>query len=162
VTDLADRTSPDEIALTRPGRVARTVAALAGLLLITAGTLFGSDDDFPVGPLRMYSVRDDPNSQVTQAVVLATTADGHSFDVSDTGGAPRRAELEGRYAEFEQDPARFDAVAVDYVTADGEIRGHAGAIAVEVRLVRRVYPLQDGRRRGAVRDELIAQWVVSR
>jgi hypothetical protein len=162
VTDLVDHPQPSEVALARPGRMARTLAALVGLLLITAGTLFGSDDDFPVGPLRMYSVRDDPNSQVTQAVVLASTADGRSFDVTDTGGAPRRAELEGRYAEFEQDPSRFDAVAVQYVTADGEIRGHRGATAVEVRLVRRVYPLQDGRRQGTIRDELIARWVVSR
>lgn len=162
MTDLADETQPADVLLTRPGRMARTLAAFLGLLLITAGTLFGSDDDFPAGPLRMYSVRDDPNSQVTQAVVLATTADGRSFDVTDTGGAPRRAELEGRYAEFEQDASRFDAVAVDYLTADGEIRGHRGATAVEVRLVRRVYPLQDGRRQGTTRDELIARWVVSR
>lgn len=159
MTAVDDRSTEAEVPLSRRGRGRRVAIAVIGLLLITAGTVHGTDDDFPFGPLRMYSVRDDPNSEVTQAVVLATATDGRVVDVTNVSGAPRRAELEGRFDQLQHDPTAFDDLARHYVSASDRIRGHPNLVASEVRLVRRVYPLHDGRRSRASRDELIARWV---
>lgn len=139
-------------------RVTRLVAAACGLVLITAGTLVGTDDDFPAGPLRMYATRDDPNGAVTQAAVLAVTASGRSIDVTDTSGAPRRAELEGRLGALSQDPDLFADVAHQFLPSSGRVDGSA---VVQIRLVQRIFPLHDGRA-GPVRERLIAAWRVSR
>ena len=144
------------VTLGRGPRRRRMIAAGAGLLLITAGTLYGSDDDFPAGPLRMYSVRDDPNGTVRQAVVQAVTAGGRPYDVTDTRGAPRRAELEGRFGELADKPAEFAAVAVAFLPSSGRV---GGATVVQIRLVQRSYPLHDGRS-GPAQDHIVATWTV--
>ena len=157
VTRVEERSpGPDPTVLGRRARLARMVAATIGLLLVTAGTAFGSDDDFPVGPLRMYSVRDDPNGTVTQAVVLAVTATGRTVDVTDTSGAPRRAELEGRLGALEGDPSTFASVARTFMPGSGRIDGDA---VVEIRLVQRSFRLHSGRA-GPAADRVVAAWRV--
>ncbi len=148
---------PDTIGLPAAARAARMVAAAVVLVLLSAGTLRGQDDDFPFGPQRMYATRDDPNGAVSQAVVLGVTADGRSYDVTDSPGAPRRAELEGRFERLQTDPVRFAAVGALYVTGDGRLREHPAVRAVEIRLVRRSYPLRAGRSGPAV-DKVVARW----
>jgi len=57
------------------GRWTRVAAAVIVLVVVLAGTVFGSDDDFPVGPFHMYSSRTNPNSisrQLRVQVVLAS------------------------------------------------------------------------------------------
>lgn len=144
--------------LAGPSRVARALAAGVGLVLITAGTLLGSDDDFPVGPLRMYSVRDDPNGTVTQAVVLALSADGRAIDVTNARGAPRRAELEGRLSELARRPAVFAALARQFLPPSGRV---GAAAVVQIQLVQRDFPLRHGRS-GPARDRVVATWSVTR
>ncbi|MHA3703052.1 hypothetical protein ACXR2U_12815 [Jatrophihabitans sp. YIM 134969] len=141
--------TPAERGLSRRSRVSRLVAAGAVLALLTTGTLVGQDHDFPFGPFRMYATRDDPDGAVIQAVVLARTADGRTVDVTDTAGAPRRAELEGRLSTFEHDPASFAPLGPAYV--------HAARGVVEVTLVRREFRLHDGRRAATV-DVRLATW----
>ncbi|MEP6598818.1 MAG: hypothetical protein ABJB98_05145 [Actinomycetota bacterium] len=85
--------------------MARVVAVLVGLTLILAGTLWGTDDDFPFGPFRMYSTRGDPDGVVRELRVRVVLSSGRVLDVTDTAGAPRRAELEGRLAELIRSPA---------------------------------------------------------
>ena len=48
--------------LTTRGRVTRLGATALGLVLLLAGTIWGSDDDFPFGPFRMYSTSSPPNA----------------------------------------------------------------------------------------------------
>ena len=151
--------SNEVVALSRRGRRWRTVSAAIALLLITVGTVHGTDDDFPFGPLRMYSTRDDPNGQISQAVVEAHATNGSNFDVTNTAGAPRRAELEGRFAEFSSNPTAFNVIGPQYVTTSGRIRGHSSSVVLDITLVRRVYQLRDGRRSGPAVDQVIATWI---
>lgn len=127
----------------------RLAAAALVLGLLTAGTVAGEDHDFPFGPFRMYATRDDPDGTVVQAVVLARTADGRTVDVTDTAGAPRRAELEGRFAAFQTDPGLFTPIGPAY--------RHAAPDVVSVSLVRREFRLHDGRQTGTV-DDTLATW----
>ncbi len=150
MTDTRTReTAPPVRALSRRSRVSRLVAAAAVLALLTTGTLVGQDHDFPFGPFRMYATRDDPNGTVIQAVVLARTAGGRTVDVTDTSGAPRRAELEGRLSTFELNPSLFNALGPAYV--------HAAPDVVTVTLVRREFRLRHGRNAGTV-DVRLASW----
>ena len=151
---------PPVLPLSHRGRAIRLVVLALGFLLVTAGTVHGSDNDFPFGPLRKYATRDSPNGQITQAVVLARTSSGRTFDVTDTATAPRRAELEGRLSEFAADPSRFAEVAVHYIVSGGgaRLRGHSGEVVTEIELVRRVYPLRGGQRGGPSVDQAIATW----
>ena len=146
----------DEVPLPRWARRIRMIAALVVFALITLGTVHGGDDDFPFGPLRMYASRDNPNGVVHQGVVEAVTRSGRILDVTNTSGAPRRAELEGRMSEFAAHPGRFAAVAVAFVP-----HGNAKATdpVVTIRLIRRGFPLHDGRA-GPPADALIASWTV--
>ena len=144
-----EQSAPVTHGLSRRSRVSRLAAAGAVLALLTTGTLVGSDHDFPFGPFRMYATRDDPNGAIVQAVVLARTADGRTVDVTDTAGAPRRSELEGRLSTFEADPALFDPLGPAYVDAT------AGVVSVS--LIRREFRLADGRRSATV-DIPLATW----
>ena len=152
-----DTTPPDAvILLSRWASRIRLIAAVVVFALITVGTVLGSDDDFPFGPLRMYATRDDPNGVVRQGVVLAVTRSGRVRDVTNTSGAPRRAELEGRMNEFAAHPDRFAAVAVVFVP-----RGNVSAKdpVISIRLVRRGFPLHNGRS-GPPVDVVVATWTV--
>ncbi|MEP6853654.1 MAG: hypothetical protein ABJA87_13515 [bacterium] len=150
-------TAADVVELSARSRVLRLMAAAGALVLLTAGALYGQDNDFPFGPMRMYATRDDPNGTVTQVVVVAVAADGRTFDVTNSPGAPRRAELEGQLGQLQYDAARFAAIGALYVTRTGGLRQHPGAHAVEIRLVRRLYPLRGGRA-GRATDEVVARW----
>ncbi len=134
------------------------LAAAVVFALITLGTVHGGDDDFPFGPLRMYSTRDNPNGVVQQGVVLAVTRSGRMLDVTNTSGAPRRAELEGRMGEFAAHPDRFAAVAAVFVPHGN---AHAQDPVITIRLIRRGFPLHDGRS-GPPVDVVIATWTVPR
>ncbi len=46
------------------GRAVRTVATLAVAVLLTAGTVWGNDDEFPFGPFRMFSTSTPAGSAV--------------------------------------------------------------------------------------------------
>jgi hypothetical protein len=78
--------------------------------------------------------------------------------VTNTSGAPRRAELEGRLNEFVSAPERFAPVAAAFVP-----RSNASATDpyVVIRLVHRSYPLHDGRASAPV-DAVVASWAVPR
>lgn len=141
--------SAEAVGLSRWSRSVRLAAAALVLGLLTAGTVAGQDDDFPFGPFRMYATRDDPDGTVVQAVVLARTTGGRTVDVTDTAGAPRRAELEGRLASIRADPELFTPIGPAY--------RDAAAGVVSVSLVRREFRLHDGRLTRTV-DATLATW----
>ncbi|HEY7047280.1 MAG TPA: hypothetical protein VH373_08675 [Jatrophihabitantaceae bacterium] len=131
---------PDEpvTTLSRRGMAWRLAAVLAVLVLVIAGTVNGQDDDFPFGPFKMYSTRDDPNGQVNELRVQLLLKSGAVQDVTNASGAPRRAELEGRVADLTAHPAELAQLAPLYVA-------HASGPVRELRLVWLVHPLHDGR-----------------
>lgn len=124
--------------MSRRGAVARLAAVLVGLTLVIAGTVNGQDDDFPFGPFRMYSTRDNPNGAVRELRVQLLLTTGAVQDVTNASGAPRRAELEGRVGDLAAHPDEVAKLVPFYVD-------HASGPVRELRLVWLVHPLHHGR-----------------
>jgi hypothetical protein len=97
--------------LTVGGRRIRGVvtAAAAGLLL--AGSVWGSDDDFPFGPFRMYAGVNDPNGVVVSSYLQAVLPGGKVIRVDERGTGLRRAELEAELGGFVKDPTSLAGIA---------------------------------------------------
>jgi hypothetical protein len=120
--------------------------AVAGvvLALVVAGTVAGQDDDFPVGPFRMYATAAKPTGNVRTAELWGVRADGtrRLLQAHDVG--LRRAELEGQLPRFRRDPSLLAAL--------------AGPDLVEIRLEERVRRVVDRRLQPDERRELVAAW----
>ncbi|HZC53856.1 MAG TPA: hypothetical protein VE441_15355 [Mycobacterium sp.] len=114
------------------------MAVLICAVLVLAGTVRGGDDDFPFGPFRMYSTRDDPDGVVRELRVQVVTESGQVVDVTNTAGAPRRAELEGRLNDLVAHRAELAKLAPLYAA---RLRGSARTL----RLVWLDHPLHHGR-----------------
>jgi hypothetical protein len=138
---------PPAIPIHRPGRVWRLAATGVAAAVLLAGTLWGQDRDFPFGPFRMYATRDDPNGVVRILAVQLIDPDGTVHDATNTAGAPRRAELEGRVEDLRNDPDLLRSLAPSYVAADPQ--------ASTLRVVWRLYKLKDGRAQPPT-DQVIA------
>lgn len=96
------------------GRAFRLGAVVVVLALLGYGSAFGSDDEFPFGPMTQYSFRIDPDGEIRALWVEAELADGtyRRLDISsstDVGVA--RAELEGQLDRIIAEPARLEALA---------------------------------------------------
>lgn len=115
------------------------VTAVA-LSLLLAGTAWGEDDHFPVGPFRMFSRSTKPSGIVTTGELWVTTADGERFHVVAEGLGLRRAELEGQIARLEADPALLGAIGSAWHRAHPEAPD-----VTEVSYVERVRDLEDRR-----------------
>ena len=134
----------------RRARLAATLV-VAGLLL--AGTVVGQDDDFPFGPFRMYSTRDDPDGVVSSARVEAVDARGRVLVVPDTATGLRRAEIEGQAARMAADPELLAQVSLAHD------RLHPGEPAYDVvRVVVTDTVLRDSRPTGVLREQVVASW----
>jgi hypothetical protein len=127
----------------RPRRF-RLTAVAATLTLVLAGSLWGGDTDFPFGPFRMYSTRDDPNGVVSELRVQVVIRSGAVVDVTNASGAPRRAELEGRIAEITSHPSILVKLVPLYTR-------HVAA-AAQLRLVWEHHQLEGGRSQPAYDD----------
>ncbi len=108
------------------------------LALVLAGTVWGSDDDFPLGPFHMYSSRTDPNGVSRELRVRIVLDSGATVDVTNASGAPRRAELEGRIAQLTSDPTELAALVPLYTA-------HVSAPARSLELVWENHRLSHGR-----------------
>ena len=139
--------------LTAAGRRARVAATVVLAALTLAGTLVGQDDDFPFGPFRMYSTRDDPDGTVISTRVEAVDAGGRVRVVDERSTGLRRAEVEGQAGRFREDPALLGALA----RAHGRLRPQEPPL-VEVRVVERVYELRDSRPTGVESERVVATW----
>jgi len=124
---------------------------LAALTL--AGTLVGQDDDFPFGPFRMYSTRDDPNGTVVSTRVEAVDAAGRVRTVDERSTGLKRAEVEGQVQRFRADPALLGALS----RAHDRLRPDEAPYA-EVRIVELRYVLRDSRPTGEQTEQVVASW----
>jgi hypothetical protein len=131
--------------LTHNGRRVRLGVALTLCAALVWGTLWGQDDDFPIGPFRMYSTRQRLDGRVSWYEVRVVTPAGEEVLLGTTRLGLRRAEVEGQQPRLIEDPELL-CVLADAADADVEI--------VEVRLVKRSRPLQDGRPTGETIDEV--------
>jgi hypothetical protein len=62
--------------LTTRGRTVRVLVTLAGGLLLLAGTAWGSDDHFPLGPFRMYAGVNPPDEPAPDTRLEGTDSSG--------------------------------------------------------------------------------------
>ena len=139
--------------LSATGRRVRTAVSLVVLALVLAGTFVGQDDDFPFGPFRMYSTRDDPDGQVVSTRVEAVDTGGTLRVVDEGSTGLKRAEVEGQVRRFLADPALLGSLSL----AHDRLRPDEPAYA-EVRVVERSYRLEDSRPTGEQRERVVVRW----
>ncbi len=135
--------------MTEAGRRVRMVAVVVVFGLLLAGSLWGSDHDFPFGPFRMYATSGRPNGAVRTAALVGVVK-GRTFAIQPETIGMRRAELEGQYPRFERDPRLLGALARAY--------GRRGVRLDELRLVERVRRLHNRRRVGGTTGHVLAVW----
>ena len=139
--------------LTAAGRRTRVAVTLLLAALTLAGTLVGQDDDFPFGPFRMYSTRDDPNGTVVSTRVEAVDAAGRVRVVDERSTGLKRAEVEGQVGRFRDRPELLGALS----RAHERLRPREPRF-VEIRVVERVYELRDSRPTGTESERVVATW----
>jgi hypothetical protein len=141
------------VTLSPAGRLVRLTAAAAVLLVLLAGSVWGSDASFPFGPFKMYSTLADPDRPVVSTRVVGMTADGAEVRLSGGEIGLRRAEFEGQLPRLVDEPELLALLAGTYAAHHPDAEP-----LVEVRVVQRRYELEDGRRTGEVTDSvLVAQ-----
>jgi hypothetical protein len=122
----------------------RLAIGAVALVAVLAGTAWGQDDDFPVGPFRMYATAARPTGTVRVAELFGVRADGTRVLLQAHDVGMRRAELEGQLPRFRKDPELLAALATPAY--------------VEIRLEERLRRVVDRR---VQRDEsrvLVASW----
>ncbi|MCW2616561.1 MAG: hypothetical protein JWN08_3555 [Frankiales bacterium] len=140
--------------LSQAGRRARTAATVVVAGLVLAGTFVGQDDDFPFGPFRMYSTRDDPNGTVVSTRVEAVDTGGTLRVVDERSTGLKRAEIEGQVRRFTADPTLLGALS----RAHDRLRPEELPYE-QVRVVERAYELRDSRPTGAQTERVVVRWV---
>ena len=131
----------------------RVALTLLLAVLTFGGTFVGQDDDFPFGPFRMYSTRDDPDGTVISTRVEAVDAAGRVRTVDESSTGLKRAEVEGQVRRFVAEPELLGALS----RAHDRLRPDEAAFA-EVRVVERVYQLRDSRPTGEESERVVVTW----
>lgn len=131
----------------------RLLVAVGLVALTLAGTFVGQDDDFPFGPFRMYSTRDDPDGTVVSTRVEAVDARGRVRVVDERSTGLKRAEVEGQIRRFVDDPELLGALS----RAHDRLRPQEPPFA-EIRVVEQVYTLRDSRPTGSSSERVVVRW----
>jgi hypothetical protein len=131
-------------------RVAVTVLVVA---LGLAGSIWGTDDDFPLGPQLQFANADPPNEPVVVLRVEAVDTTGKRFELNERNAGIRRAEIEDQVNRFKDDPSLLRAV------GDAFAARHPGASQLaEIDLIERRHELRDGSATGHYTDVPLAVW----
>jgi hypothetical protein len=130
----------------------RAVAPAIVIALLLAGALWGDDDHFPFGPMRMYSTTNAPSGRVQVIRFEGVTQDGQTVDVSTGSFGMRPAEIDGQMDRFRSDPGllRHLVTAYERISKDE-------ARLVELRLVIGVHRLRN-RRSVSYSEDVVARW----
>ncbi|MCO8271000.1 hypothetical protein M1L60_10385 [Actinoplanes sp. TRM 88003] len=135
------------------GRRVRVLATLIVGMLLLAGTLWGTDDDFPFGPFRMYSTAPDPNGNARDTRVEGVDVEGRTVAITEGNSGLRRAEIEGQQQAYVDDPARLGRVITAY-----EEHSPGAAPLRTVRIVTRWHGIKHARPTGESWDETVVEW----
>lgn len=108
--------------------------------LLGLGTLFGSDDHFPLAPMRQFAYAVDPDGRVSRHHVEAISLDGEPVEIGWTDIDMRPAELEGLLGPLDTRDERL----VDVLQTFRDNRPDAPA-TIGIRYVRTVTQLVDRR-----------------
>ena len=117
--------------------------------LVIAGAFVGSDHDFPFGPFRMYSTSGRTTGAVRTAALRGEWG-GRRVEIHSESIGIRRAELEGQYDRFEEDPRMLAAVAKAF--RDNGVRLDRLELIVVIRRV------VNGHRIGKSTHEVLTEW----
>ncbi|GAB3297043.1 hypothetical protein EK0264_15650 [Epidermidibacterium keratini] len=142
-----------ELALTRTGLVTRLGLSAIAFVLLLGGTFFGSDADFPFGPFKMYSNRNDPNGTVRSLRLEGVNVEGELFAISAGDVGLRRAELEGSLPQMKSDPKLMEVIADRYAANNPD-----APELTELHVVVRIKTLKDGKETGEFVDKIEAKW----
>lgn len=135
------------------GMHARLAAAIGIALLLLVGTFWGDDDNFPFGPFRMYSTKQELDGEVRVAEIAGLTRDGRWMPLPFSDFGLRRADVEGQLGVLAQPPK--EVLADMFVAYDRFGRGNEEIVAL--RLLERTTHIEDGRPAGET-VEFIATW----
>jgi hypothetical protein len=139
--------------LRRTGRSVRVAVTVVAALTLLAGTLWGSDDDFPFGPFSMYAGVNAPNDPAPDTRVEGTDTTGTTLLLNENNAGVRRAEIEGEEASYIANPNLLASIADAYA----RLNPTAPRI-VKVALIVRLYEIHNDRITGAWRDDVRATW----
>ncbi|NUR06877.1 MAG: hypothetical protein HOQ45_07705 [Nocardioidaceae bacterium] len=148
---------PTEQKLGRRGRIARVAVAVTGIVLLVNGSVRGSDDLWPFGPMSQYAmvVADDESIVFTR--ISAVTDAGTTVDVplNIEGAGVARAEIEARAGEIISNPSLLQQV------ADGWARKHPDKPKyVSLALIQDTTQLVHGRVEGPPSPRVLTTWKV--
>jgi hypothetical protein len=135
------------------GRRTRVVVTLLLAAAVFYGTLWGDDDDFPVGPFRMYSTSHELNEPVADTQMYAVNSAGEEFQFTESLSGLRRAELEGQLDKFDADPDRLSYLAESYHN-----RFPDRPQIDQIRIVIEWIELHNGRPTGNTSTEEVVSW----
>lgn len=122
------------------GMRARVVLGLAVALGLVVGTFWGDDDNFPFGPFRMYSTKQELDGEVRATEVDGLTRSGEWVGLPFDDFGLRRADIEGQLGMLAQPPEEVIAsMAVAYDRFD---RGDYEIVALRLR--ERTYDVENG------------------
>lgn len=139
--------------LSAAGRRRRLLVVAVVLALLTAGSVWGDDDEFPFGPFRMYSTRADPNAPVISTRVVGLTEAGEEVKLSGGAVGLRRAEFEGQLRRISDEPWLLGLLAESFADA------HPSAPELTaVQVVQRRFELVDGVQTGDFDDRVLVEY----
>lgn len=123
----------------------RTALAVVFCLALGWGSVWGDDDHFPIGPLRMYATRQRLDTTVSWYEIRTVDGVGAERTLGTRAMGMRRSEIEGQRPRLVEEPHLLCRIAATAGASD----------AVEVRLVRAGRRLEDGRPVGPVTHEVV-------
>jgi hypothetical protein len=138
--------------LTGRGIRARAFATALVLVLLLAGSLWGDDDHFPFGPMRMFSTTAARSGRVTTVKFEGVTPEGATVSLDAEAFGLRPAEIHGQLDRLRAHPELLRHL----VTAFQRFNP-AEPRLVELRLVVGLHDLRD-RRAISYREDVIARW----
>ena len=91
----------------------RAVVSAGLLVALVHGSIGGSDDWWPFGPMSQYAMTVTDNDRIVSTYMLADTTSGRRVRVplSSTGCGIGRVEIEGEAGSIVADPSRMQTVA---------------------------------------------------
>ena len=150
----AEGTAETEVVhLSRISGWARLAVVAVVLALTLGGTVWGDDSEFPFGPFRMYSTRNDPNTPVISTRVVGLTAAGEEVRLSGGQVGLRRAEFEGQYRRLQKEPELLGLLADAYADRNPGVEPLR-----EVQVIHRRYELVDGQATGDYVDTVVVDF----
>jgi hypothetical protein len=150
----AEGTAETEVVhLSRISGWARLAVVAVVLALTLGGTVWGDDSEFPFGPFRMYSTRNDPNTPVISTRVVGLTAAGEEVRLSGGQVGLRRAEFEGQFRRLQKEPELLGLLADAYADRNPGVEPLR-----EVQVIHRRYELVDGQATGDYVDTVVVDF----